>query len=131
MNNQYIADIDFNDGASEESISIAENKLDVRLPDDYRNFMIEHNGGEGCVGDFAYIKLWKIEEIVELNELYEVKEYTPNLIYFGSDGGDMAYAFDLSKGQYVEFPFMAIHEDEEEILGASFQEMMRALYKRK
>ena len=133
MINKYINDIDLNFGATQDVICATENDLRKILPDDYKEFIKEHNGGEGYVGGLSYINLWKIEEIAELNESYEVKEYTPDFVYFGSDGGDMAYAMDFSeeKVRYIEFPFMSLHEEEKEILGDSFEEMLMTLYNRR
>lgn len=34
----------------------------VKLPADYLEFMHQHNGGEGCVGENLYMQLYKLEE---------------------------------------------------------------------
>lgn len=75
-----------------EIISELENKLRVKFPIDYIEFMLFSNGYEGSIGE-SYIAIWLIEELIEANESCEVEEYTPGLILFGSDGGEEAFAF--------------------------------------
>lgn len=132
MKNDYLREIELNNEGSKSVIVEVEQKLGVKFPDDYKEFIQKNNGGEGSIGGYSYISIWKIEDVIELNELYEVKEYTPNFVYFGSDGGDMAYAFDFSSEEckYIEFPFMSIKEDEKIILGNSLKEMFKTLYNR-
>jgi hypothetical protein len=64
------------------------------LPAQYKAFMSERNGGEGFIGKH-YLALWRAEELIELNKGYESHEYAPGLVFFGSNGGGEAFAFDL------------------------------------
>ena len=48
------------------------------------------NGGEGFVGR-AYLILWPIEKLRELNDAYQVEQYAPGFLIFGSDGGGEAF----------------------------------------
>jgi hypothetical protein len=68
-------------------------RLKVPLPRDYLDFLRQHNGGEGFVGD-NYIILWKAEELADFNREYEVGKYAPGIVLFGSDGGGEGYGFD-------------------------------------
>jgi len=45
------------------------------------------------MGD-AYLILWRVGELLELNKAYHVAEYAPGLFLFGTNGGGEAYAFD-------------------------------------
>lgn len=67
--------------------------LKVAIPLDYLDFLRQHNGGEGFIGD-NYIIFWKAEELADLNREYEVDKYAPGLVLFGSDGGGDGYGFD-------------------------------------
>jgi hypothetical protein len=82
-----------NPPAAPESVHLAEAEAHLRLPVGYSEFMRGANGGEGFVGK-AYVILWRVEELVPLNQAYEVAEYAPGLFLFGSDGGGEAFAFD-------------------------------------
>ena len=133
MDKDYMELIDVNDGISDDVINTTEQEMKIRFPIEYRDFMLKYNGCEGEIGEISYISLWKMEELAELNRSYSVKEFTPNFVYFGSDGGDMAYAFDFSAGEvsYIEFPFMSIDESDKEVLGATLDEFFMTLYKRR
>lgn len=78
--------------------------LGVTLPKDYTNFLREHNGGEGFIGD-SYIILFKAEELVNFNREYEVEKYAPGILLFASNGGGEGYGFDTDD---VEMPIVRI-----------------------
>jgi len=105
-----------------------ENKLNFKFPIQYKEFMLRYNGAEGELGENNYLVLWPLEEIVSLNEGYEVSKYTPDFIYFGSDGGGMAYAFDkrTTPISYIELPFESI--EDVNTISNSFNSFIRSLY---
>ena len=51
-----------------------------KLPDDYLNFMKQHNGGEGSIGKNNYGRLFKLEELETINKEYNVLNYHHLLI---------------------------------------------------
>ncbi|TPM38128.1 SMI1/KNR4 family protein [Mesorhizobium sp. B2-3-4] len=79
-------------------------RLGVVLPKDYSDFLKEHNGGEGFIGD-NYIIFFKAEELADFNREYEVAKYAPGILLFASNGGGEAYGFDT---QDVEMPIVRI-----------------------
>ena len=79
-------------------------ELGVPLPGEYLDFLRQHNGGEGFVGE-NYVVFWKAEELAQFNREYEVKQYAPGIILFGSDGGGEGYGFDT---QVVGMPIVRI-----------------------
>ncbi|MDA8146762.1 MAG: hypothetical protein M0Z27_11975, partial [Thermaerobacter sp.] len=94
--------------------------------------MLEANGGEGMIGDNSYLVIWPAEQIIQLNEAYSVNEFTPGLVYFGSDGGGMAYAFDTKddRTRIVELPFESIHAEDAKFCGQTFTEFLQYLHTR-
>jgi hypothetical protein len=76
------------------------------LPEDYVAFLQRANGGEGFVGE-RYVRLWKAEELIEVNRGYNVAEFFPNLFLIGTDGGGEAYAFDFSGNDATVFEYRA------------------------
>lgn len=96
MNQFELTNWHLNGPATEESIRQASLSLRIKLPPDYAEFMKKHNGGEGFIGD-NYVILWRVEELAPFNRDYEVEQYAPGLIMFGSKGGGEAYAFDTRK----------------------------------
>ena len=65
----------------------------LNLPEDYKEFLREADGGEGFVGN-AYLILWTAEELLAGNQGYGVEERAPGLFLFGCDGGGEGLAFD-------------------------------------
>lgn len=125
----FFAAEDLEPPATEEKVKEAEAKLGIVFPAEYKEFMLESNGAEGDIGENSYLAIWNIEEIVELNEAYNVNRFTPGLVYFGSDGGGMAYAFDNRSKEkpIVTFPFDSIHIEDAELCGHTFNEFLQYL----
>ncbi len=124
-----IKDMDINSGTTEKKISEAETSLGFSFPDEYKQFMLNVNGIEGAIGQNSYIVIWPIEEIVDLNNEYGVSDFTPGLVYFGSDGGNSAYAFDIRKNNViVEFPLDSIHIEDAKLIADSFNKFVEKMY---
>jgi hypothetical protein len=83
------------------------------LPEDYRDFLRRHNGGEGFIGG-EYLLLWPAERLAAVNEGYEVAKYAPDLLLFGTNAGPDAYAFDRSRSPWpvVTTPFVGLGVEE-------------------
>jgi len=106
----------------------SESRLD--LPDGYAEFFQQMNGGEGFVGN-AYLILWRVEELVEMNKAYEVAEYAPGLFLFGSDGGGEAFAFDMRSHPkpIVAVPFVGMELRLARPVAADFKAFLQELFK--
>ncbi|EMF42464.1 hypothetical protein LEP1GSC067_2887 [Leptospira interrogans serovar Lora str. TE 1992] len=59
-------------GTNLNTIQKIESIFKVTFPEDYKQILLWSNGGEGKVGN-RYLSLWKIEELVQLNEDYQIK----------------------------------------------------------
>jgi len=90
----------FNSPIQKKGIEEVEKELKIKFPPDYIDFMLKTNGGEGNIGEESYLRLWKIEVLIESNEDYLVNEFAPGLLIIGSDGGGTAYGYDFRE----EFP---------------------------
>jgi hypothetical protein len=73
--------------------------------------------------------LWGAEELVPLNEAYQVQKFVPGLLLFGSDGGGEAFGFDTRAGDWpiVQVPFVGMGWDVAWPMGTSFNEFLRNL----
>lgn len=78
-----------------------------------RALIRQHYGGEGWVGDH-YLVLFRAGELVEFNRDYEVAEYAPGLILFGSTGGGEGYAFDARSAglPIVQVPLIGMSRED-------------------
>jgi SMI1 / KNR4 family (SUKH-1) len=101
----------------------------VTLPSDYVEFLQKMDGGEGFIGPNAYVILWRVGELLDINKAYEVSDYAPGLFLFGSDGGGEAFAFDmrLSSRPIVEVPFVGMDLNLIRPKGATFYEFLNLL----
>jgi hypothetical protein len=127
---QLFVEFNKNPPASSEAIQAFKAASWVQLPEDYLEFLRECNGGEGFIGG-AYAMLWRVEELLEMNEGYSVREFAPELFLFGSDGGGEAYAYNLQTGMMpiVMVPFIPLEAELGIPLGANFHEFLETLYR--
>ena len=95
--------------AADSQIAAAEQALGLRLPQDYRQFLQGTNGGHGWIGE-NYVMLWGADQLAEYNMSYQVEEYAPGLVLFGSDGGGEGFAFDsrTDPATVVMVPFVGM-----------------------
>jgi hypothetical protein len=84
--NQFLDGINRRAPATDAIIAESEKQLPGKLPLEYVEFLKLTNGAEGFVGR-AYVMLWSVEELASMNHSYEVQDYAPGLLIFGSDGG--------------------------------------------
>jgi hypothetical protein len=125
LSRKFIEDFHLNAPATNAAIDIAEKHFACSLPEDYKQLLLCSNGFEGNAND-NYLVLWSIEELVTLNEAYNVKEFISDVIIFGSDGGEEAFAFDYSseKTVIVKLPFIGMRYIVNEKIADSLREFM-------
>src|SRR5690348_14377198 len=104
---RLLAKFNGNPPADAISIRTLESEAGLRLPEEYRKFLQEMDGGEGFIGN-AYLILWRTGELLEMNKAYQVGEYAPGLFLFGSDGGGEAFGLDtrIDAKPIVSVPFI-------------------------
>lgn len=90
----------------------------VTLPKQYLEFMKRHNGGEGDIGESWFV-LYRLEELQEINDDYEIAEYLPDHIIIGSNGAGELYGIDID-GNYFNVPDM-IDEDDVTVFGRDIE----------
>ena len=115
----FFKDSDKNLPVSEEVIL----NLPKNLPESYIEFLKFSNGIEGSVSNGSYLRLWKAEELDELNKGYEAEEFIPGMLLVGTDGGDEAVGIDLRKdsptcGSFFKVPFIPLDWKEANLLGS-------------
>ncbi|SFD61184.1 SMI1 / KNR4 family (SUKH-1) [Chitinophaga sp. CF118] len=108
--------------ATHDGIAEAERHFNISFPTDYKEFLLFTNGLEGEVDD-GYLVLWSAKELIELNTTYHVTEFIEQIIIFGSDGAEEAFAFDISGTQpsIVKLPFIGMGYIPNEKLADTFE----------
>jgi hypothetical protein len=128
---RFVENLNCRPPATEEAIAAFEKTSGKQLCADYREFLKVVNGGEGFIRKNAYVILWGVDELASMNKAYEVEDYAPGLLIFGSDGGGEAYGFDTRSPQWaiVEMPFVGMAWSLAEPIAASFRGFLEHLYR--
>jgi hypothetical protein len=115
--------------ANRTDIDACEIDSGYRLPSDYKDFLVEHDGGEGFIGA-SYAQLWGVRALVEMNREYEVSTYTPGLFLFGSSGGGEAFGFDyrISELAIIAVPFIVMAWEDAIPISSSFTGFIEMLF---
>ena len=113
-----------------DEISFVEKDFHFTFPKQYKEFLLLHNGGEGPVGEYGYIAIFGLEELISSNGEDKINDYHPELFYFASDRGGMIYAFDMSvdKKPIVELPGDSVDYDDVEIVAGNFNDFVNYIY---
>ena len=112
-------DFDFNE-KPEEMISEVNGVL---LPADYLAFMQDHNGGEGPLGENNYGRFFRLEELEEINNEYDVPNSWPGYVVIGGKD-DALWAYNPSKGIYCQIDSCNIDDDTYYTISKSFEEFL-------
>ena len=117
-------------GASDAAIAEGGRQLNLKLPEEYVEFLKLSNGGEGFIGKNSYVILWGVDELASLNQSYEVQQYAPGFLVFGSNGGGEAYGFDTRTTTLpvVQIPFVGMDWSLAQPLGGSFKDFLETLH---
>ena len=113
-----------NKPATESLIPKFEVAARLSLPEDYKEFLCQRNGGEGFVGD-RYLVLFQIESLKKQNDGYNFADFFPGLLLIGSDGAGEAFAFDTTREPWsvVMLPFIGFIKDAKPV-GKNFEEFL-------
>ena len=95
----------------------------IALPEDYLSFMKEHNGGEGSLGENNYGCFYKLEELEEINESYEVKTNWPGYVVIGGID-DALWAYNPDKKIYCQIDSCNTDEDTYYTISNSLEEFL-------
>ena len=75
-----VSKMDLNKSADEKEIMEVENRIGVKLPIQYKEFMLYSNGAEGELGENSYLVIWPIEEIISYFEESKGGQFDPVLV---------------------------------------------------
>lgn len=117
---------ELNTGASIEAVS----KLHAeypKLPEDYFQFLLKSDGGEGFVGlSPGYFQLWQAHQVSRFSSEYGVSQYLPGYVAIGGSGGGELYVFSVT-GQppgLFHVPAIGMESDVLEQVADSFSDFI-------
>ncbi|WP_338849537.1 SMI1/KNR4 family protein [Massilia sp. W12] len=83
-------------GAKSTDISDLEKLIKLKLPNDYKDFLLISDGGEGRIGS-AYFLFWPISKLYERNHSANIFNYMgEQFLGIGTNGGGECYALDYT-----------------------------------
>ena len=95
----------------------------LALPEDHLAFMQEHDGGEGPLGENNYGRFFKLEELKEINDEYDVSNSWPGHIVIGGID-DTLWAYDPGKGIYCHIDSCNTDGDTYYTISGSLEEFL-------
>lgn len=116
-------------GAPRRAIDRAEGDLGVALPLELATFLEQADAAEGFVGG-AYLAMWPVESIADLNRKARIPEFAPDLVFFATDGGGEGFAFTRSGGEFVNVPMIGMRIIETISVGRTFKEFLAGIAQR-
>jgi len=86
--------------ASEDQIAEIECRFGVRLPDDYRRFLLTR----GSMSEFlppadSYVQIGPIDDVIPVNKAGDIQRRFPGALVIGSDGSREMLAYDFRQCQ--------------------------------
>ena len=117
---EMFKEFEFND----KPATIIKSVNGLELPDDYLAFMSEHDGGEGNLGEYNYGCFYRLEELKEVNDEYEVQENWPGYVVIGSDMSGQLWAYCPERKTYCKIDSDNTDEDTYYTISDSFEEFL-------
>lgn len=112
-------------GASLEILRNIELSMGLLFPSDFIEFMQWSSGGEAKLPN-VYLSLWNANDIVKLNDSYQIQKYLgKNVLGIGSDGGPICFLLDYRSLTTISFSsvnFGDLEPSEIKNLAPSFME---------
>ncbi|MDP9192915.1 MAG: hypothetical protein M3P06_14535 [Acidobacteriota bacterium] len=103
----------------------------MRLPPGYLELLRAANGLEGELGiSPGWIQLWRAEDVLAMNNDYEVEQWHPGFFGFGSSGGGVMFAFSTAAGvdsPVFGMPFDSASSEDVVIITSRFAAFAQAI----
>jgi len=98
------------------------------LPPEYLQTMLLLGAGDGFIGG-EYLRLFPIEQLGTINQMYQVREYLPEMLLFGTNGCGEAYVFDVRQRPFrvLRVPFIPLDVDYATPFGDDFGQFLLTL----
>jgi hypothetical protein len=97
------------------------------IPAQYIAYFASNGPKEGPLSvEPGWFQLWPLDELERWNREYQVHEYAPGFVGFGSSGGGEMLAFDAD-GRVVMIPFIGMSPDEVWPVADSWNEFVKGI----
>jgi hypothetical protein len=126
---ELLAEVERHPGVSLTDLDALRDFSPDHLPEDYMSFLQWSDGAEGYAGGGAYVRLWSARDVIRFNRAYQVPEFIPGLLLFGTDASVMGYGLDWSTNEVrcVEIELAALDREYVHEMAESFTGLIRLL----
>jgi len=100
--------------------------IHFKIPEDYKTYLQNYSGFESMIGK-QYVRLWDINELIELNRSYEIIDSLSNTLGIGGNGAGEFIAIQYmanNRCRIVLSPFMDLDEEYHIEIGTSFTDFL-------
>lgn len=107
-------------------VTSIESALGFTLPQDYVFYILNYLGYEDFIGQ-EYVRLWDLDELVEMNKGYQIQNYLPSMFGIGGNGGGEMIALEYKGSVFtrvVLIPFIVMIEEDAIEIGNSFADFL-------
>jgi len=116
-------ELEFGKKPSEEYLEKYLPQLPSNLPQNYIDFLRKHNGANGDLPiQPLYFQLWKIDELIQANQEYEIKQYLPNYFGIGGNGSGELIAINLENRKIFAVSFIVMEEKDALLIAEGFED---------
>jgi len=95
----------------------------IEMPEDYISYMNNLQDFE-IYTENGYLELFPINELEQINNEYETRQYVPNYYAIGTNGGGVGIFINKKNKQLYSIPFVGMDESEAVLLANSFSEFL-------
>ena len=100
--------------------------MTIELPEEYKRFSATGPAEGELAVDPGWYQLWPLDDVAEQNKSYQIEEFAPGFLAFGSSGGGEILAFD-SKHRIFMIPAVGMSPDEARLVTESWADFERAI----
>lgn len=95
------------------------------LPTDYKKYLIHYLGFEGHIGQ-EFVRLWDLDELIDLNEKYRIFSCLPNTLAIGTNGSSefISIEFDTGDVRIVLSPLIDLDKQLHVEIGTTFSDFL-------
>ncbi len=98
----------------------------IELPEEYKRYLVTGLTEGGLAVDPGWYQLWPLDRVAEYNKGYQIEEFAPGFLAFGSSGGGEIFAFDAQHRIYM-IPAIGMSPEEAELVAETWQDFERAI----
>ncbi len=112
--------------AGDMNIKHIENKIGFELPNDYKYFLSKYQRHETQIGKESF-NLWDLDNLLSLNEGYEILLNLPNTIGIGGNGGGEFIGIEktgIEDFRIILTPFIGLDSADHIEIGRSFTDFI-------